>query len=94
MTRLHIEVSDFSPLIESAVETAVRRLQAERPKDANGRILLTKREAAQALGVSEATIDRWRVSHGLPHLKLENGKPMFRPEALRQWAANREGGAE
>ena len=94
MTRIHLEPSDFSPLIESAVETAVRRLQTERPKDANGRILLTKRETAEALGVSEATIDRWRVSHGLPHLKLDNGKPMFRPEALREWAAQREGGAE
>ena len=94
MTHLQIDPTDFSPLIESVVETAVRRLQAERPKDADGRILLTKREAAEALGVSEATIDRWRVSHDLPHLKLDNGKPMFRPEALREWAAKREGGAE
>ena len=48
MTRIHLDPADFSPLIESAVETAVLRLQTERPKDAGGRVLLTKREAAEA----------------------------------------------
>ncbi len=92
MTRIHLDPSDFAPIIESAVEMALRRLQAKRPTDATGKVLLTKHEAADALGLSLATVDRLRKTD-LPAVKLD-GKVLFRPEALREWAANREGGAE
>lgn len=93
MSSIHLDPADFSPLIESAVDAAIRRLEGNRPRDAAGRILLAKAEAAEAMGVSVTTVDRWRESHGLPCLKLQNGKPMFRPEALRKWAKQQEGRA-
>lgn len=93
MIRLSIDPADFRPIIESAVDAAIRRLEAARPRDSVGRVLLAKAEAAEAMGVSVTTIDRWREHHGLPCLKLENGKPMFRPAALEAWAKNQEGRA-
>lgn len=90
MSSIHLDPNDFQPIIESAVETALRRLQAERPTDSTGsKVLLTKREAANALGVSQATVDRLRKA-GLPCVKLD-GRAMFRPEALRSWTEEREG---
>jgi predicted DNA-binding transcriptional regulator AlpA len=86
---IHLDPETFRPLIDQAVSAALAKLQAERPKDQAGRILLTKPEAAEALGVSPSTLDRMRKA-GLPALKLD-GLVLFRPEALRQWAAEREG---
>ena len=88
MSSIHLDPAEFQPLIDAAVETALRRLQAERPRDAAGKILLPKREAADVLGVSQATVDRLRKA-GLPAVKLD-GKVLFRPGALEAWAAARE----
>jgi hypothetical protein len=87
---LHIDPSEFQPIIESAVSEAIRRLDAERSKDRTGKVLLTKPEAAEVMGVSPSTLDRWRKA-GLPCLRLD-GLVLFRPEALREWAAQRERG--
>ena len=57
--------------------------------DKVGRILLNKKEAAEALGVSSSTIDRLRQTAGLPSVKLD-GLVLFRPEALREWAEKNE----
>ena len=48
---LHIDPTEFAPLIETTVEAAIRRVQAERHTDGDGTILLTKAEAAKALGM-------------------------------------------
>jgi len=48
---LSFDPAEFAPLIEAAVDAAVRRLQAERHTDDAGKILLGKAEAAQALAV-------------------------------------------
>ncbi len=85
---LNFDVNDFRPLIESVIEITLRRIQSEQPRDASGRVLLSKKEAARVLGISEATLDRLRKA-GLPAVKL-NGLCMFRPEALKAWAASRE----
>ncbi len=45
-------------------------------------ILLTKRQAALRLGVSERTIDNWRASGRLAAVKLSATITRFRPEAL------------
>lgn len=85
---LYVDPSEFREVIEKAVEVTVRRMRDESPKDADGRILLTKAEAAEALGVSPATVDRLRKA-GLPAVKLDS-LVLFRPEALRSWAAANE----
>ena len=90
--KLHIDPGEFRAVIDVAVSEAVRRLQAERHTDDAGRILLTKVEAAQALGISPSTLDRLRRDAGLPAVKLNNGLVLFRPESLKAWAAARERG--
>lgn len=87
---IHFDPETFRPLIETAIDATLRRLQSERPRDGSGRVLLNKRGAAEFLGgVSVATIDRWREKHGLPFVKLD-GLVLFRPEGLREWAKARE----
>lgn len=89
MTRLHIDPEDFKPLIDASVDAAIRQHMDRRPRDEAGRVLVTKREAARMLSTSEATVDRWRLTHGLPSVKC-GGKVLFRPAALEQWAAGQE----
>ena len=84
-----IDPAEFSDVIQAAVNAAVGRLQSTRTTDSAGHILLIKRQAAEALGVSEATVDRWRAEAGLPFVKID-GKVLFRPSALEAWAASRE----
>ena len=84
---LHIDPAEFSDVIHAAVDEAVARLQAERNTDDAGRILLSKAEAAKALGVSPSTLDRLRRDAGLSCVKLNNGLVLFRPESLKAWAA-------
>jgi len=86
---LHIDPAEFSDVIQAAVDAAVARLRAERPRDDTNRVLLTKREAAAALGISEATVDRLRRDAGLPCVKL-HGLALSRSESLRAWAEARE----
>lgn len=81
---LHIDPAEFREVIDAAVYEAIRRVDAQRPRDAVGRVLLTKREAAEVLGISEASVDRLRKV-GLPCVKLD-GRAMFRPAALEAWA--------
>ena len=89
MSRILLDPNDFHGVISEAVDAAVRRLEANRPTDSAGHILLTKRQAAEALNISEGTIDRWRADAGLPYLKID-GRVLFRPAALEEWAAARE----
>lgn len=86
---IHIDPETFRPVIDQAVDAAIRRIAAERPKDRTGKVLLTKPEAAEVMGVSPSTLDRWRKA-GLPTVKLD-GLVLFRPEALRAWAEAQEG---
>jgi len=88
--RIQFDHEELRPLVELAVEAAVRRLLAERPAEKEGRVLLSKRQAAEALGVSPSTLDRLRRDAGLPCVKLD-GLVLFRPESLRAWALAREG---
>lgn len=85
---LNVDPSDFKEVIQLTVKEAIQEAEARRFKDATGQILLSKAEAAKALAVSEATIDRLRAK-GLPSVKLD-GRVMFRPEALRRWAKESE----
>jgi excisionase family DNA binding protein len=89
MASVVFDADEVRPVIEKAVDEAVRWLRDENPKDDSGRILLTKREAAATLGVSEATVDRLRKEKGLPCVKLD-GRAMFRSSNLGQWALGME----
>ena len=89
MSVIQFDADELQPVIDQAVEAAVRRLRAERSADEYGKILLTKRQAADVLGVSGSTLDRLRRDAGLPCVKLD-GLVLFRPESLREWAAARE----
>ena len=86
---LQIDPAEFAPIIKQAVDAAIRRLLDERPADGDGRILLNKKGAAEVLSASQSTVDRWRREEGLPFVKLD-GLVLFRPEALRNWAASKE----
>lgn len=87
--KVSIDPAEFSDVIQAAVDAAVQGFDATRTTDAAGRIFLIKRQAAKALGVSEATVDRWRAEAGLPFVKI-HGKVLFRLSALESWAATRE----
>jgi excisionase family DNA binding protein len=88
--RIEFDRDELRPLIQLAVDEAIERMREERLSDHAGRVLLNKREAAEALGVSQSTLDRLRREAGLPSVKLD-GLVLFRPEALQQWAAEKEG---
>lgn len=88
MASFVFDMSELEEVVERTVAAVVRRIEERQPKDAAGRVLLTKKEAAEALGVSPATIDRLRKA-GLPAVKLD-GLVLFRPEGLKTWAAQQE----
>lgn len=92
MSRLLLDPADFAGVIDTAVEAMAQRLESTRPTDSAGHILMSKRQAAAALGVSEATVDRWRAEAALPFVKID-GKVLFRPASLDEWAKARESGA-
>lgn len=48
------------------------------------KMLLNIKEIAQALGVSTATVNKWKKSEGFPHIKI--GKSVrFRESDVRAW---------
>jgi len=89
MAVIQVDANELDSVIRQAVEAAIRRLSAQRPKDVDGRVLLTKQEAAESLGVSVATVDRLRAKRGLPSVSLD-GRVLFRPATLEAWAAQNE----
>lgn len=89
MANIVFEREEIEPIIEWAIDKAVKRIREEKRDDKSERILLTKKEAARDLGVSEATIDRLRKDKGLPCVKLD-GRAMFRPASLDKWAIKQE----
>ncbi len=91
MPSIHLDPSDFAAVIDRAVDAAIRRHSAQRHCDEVGKILVDKRTAANMLSTSEATVDRLRAKHGLPAIKLNDGKVWFRPAALEAWALKQEG---
>ncbi len=64
----------------------------------NSALLLTAREAAEALAISERTLARVTVPHGdLPVLRLGDGQRKllrYRPEDVQRWIDRHVQGAE
>ena len=89
--RIQFDQDTLRPMVQLAVAEALERMEAERAKliVEDRRVLLTKAEAARALGVSPSTLDRLRREAGLPAVKLD-GLVLFRPASLDAWAAARE----
>jgi len=87
---LHIDPTEFSDVIQAAVDAAVRRLLDERATTEPDKILVDKPGAAEILSVSVSTVDRLR-KEGLPCITLD-GRVLFRRASLDAWAAAREGG--
>ena len=92
MTRLviHLDGETLLPVIETAVDVAMRRLLAELATAERDKILVDKSGAAELLSVSVSTVDRLR-KEGLPHITLD-GRVVFRRSSLDEWAASREAG--
>jgi hypothetical protein len=57
--------------------------------DGDSRVLIDQIEAARLMGCSAKTLQ----NHGIPHVSV-GSRRMYRPEALRQWAADRESTSE
>jgi predicted DNA-binding transcriptional regulator AlpA len=58
-------------------------------------VLLSKREVAKRLGVSERTLERsLETGDGPPHIRIsgsgKRGRIMFRPGAVEEWLRSRE----
>jgi len=88
--RIELDPEDLQPIVEAAVERAVCRLHAERSGDENGKLLLDKRAAADALSVSVSTLDRLTYPRGdLRAVKLQ-GRTLYSQGELRRWIAARE----
>lgn len=88
--RIEFNPDEFAPVIEAAVETAVRRLREERAADQAGKLLLDKRAAANALSVSVSTLDRLTYPRGdLRAVRLQ-GRTLYSEGELRRWIASRE----
>ncbi len=90
---LHLDLAELQqglgPIVDAIADAVAHRLRAEQPTDDAGRVLLSKSEAAESLGVSPSTVDRLRREAGLSCVKL-SGLVLFRPDALRAWAAAKE----
>lgn len=52
--------------------------------------LLTHREAAAWLGVSERQLDRLKADGSLPFIRVGSRSVRYRPESLAAWAASQE----
>ncbi len=87
--RLDIDPAEFAEVIQAAVDRALAKMRDDRRSDDTGKLLLGKREAAEALSVSPSTIDRLRREAGLPFIRLQ-GVVLFRRQALEEWAAAKE----
>jgi len=57
--------------------------------DADDQVLVDLRYAAKLLSVSSRTVQTLVSKQGLPHVRIGR-RLLFRPEALRTWAASRE----
>ena len=86
---IHLDAKTLQPIIEAAVETAIRRLLAERATTEPDKILVDKPGAAEILSVSVSTVDRLRKEGGLPCVTLD-GRVLFKRASLDAWAAARE----
>lgn len=65
-------------------------LAANRPRKSFTLELIERQAAAEALGVSARTIDRWHLLRsGPPRIKIGN-KIFYRPEAIQEWLARHE----
>jgi predicted DNA-binding transcriptional regulator AlpA len=98
MPDIRIDPAEFRPVIDQAINAAIRRLREERPGGPE-RLLLGKPEAAESLGVSLATLDRLTAPRGdLRPVRLD-GRVLFARSELERWASARmareqEGGAQ
>ena len=91
MSVIQFDADELQPLVDMAVETAVRRLRDERSSQESGKLLLDKRAAADALSVSVSTLDRLTHPRGdLRAVKLQ-GRTLYSPDELRRWITEREG---
>ena len=55
------------------------------------RLALSRRELAEALGVSDDTIDLWTHREGLPCLRMNKRVVRYPLDQVKQWLAERAG---
>ena len=90
---LHLDPTEFAPIIDQAIEAALRRLQAERRTDDAGRMLWDKRTAAERMSVSVSTFDRLVKDGEVKVVKLA-GRVLVSPDAVREFIAGKESAEE
>jgi len=81
---LHLDPNEFAPVIEAAVEAAIRRFQAERQADGAGKLLLDKKAAAESMAISVSSLDRLIRDGELRAVKL-SGRVLVSPDAIRDF---------
>lgn len=80
------QLADFARQVALAVVADLRDdLQATATRE-----VMDKRQVAEYLGKSPATIERWMAEKGLPFKKADpNAQPMFRRSEIDAWLASR-----
>ena len=91
MTRLelHIDRETLGPIIDQAVDAAVRRMRDESKADDSGKMLLDKRQAAERMSISISTLDRLVRDGELKAVKL-SGRALISPNAISEFVAAKE----
>ena len=82
---LQVDPSEFHDVITQAVDEAVARIQAERPANRPDRLLLSARDAAAALSISERTLWSITAPRGdLPCVRVGQ-RILYGVDDLRAW---------
>jgi hypothetical protein len=87
---VHFDSSDLEPVTEAIVKALERRLEEMASKGHEEPIMVGAQKAAALYDVSPSTIDRFKREEGLPFVKREGGRVLYRLDALREFAAAKE----
>jgi len=89
MPSIHLDLAEFEPIIQQAVDRAFAKMRDEQPANDLGKLALGKQAAADALDVSVSTLDRHTYPRGdLRAVKLD-GRVLYPVSELQRWIAER-----
>lgn len=93
MASVVFDANELDEVIERAISRTLSRIDFRKQRDAAGRVLLNKMEAAEMMSISVSTLDRLSAPRG--DLRCvrpfgPKGRVLYSPEAIREWIAARE----